>query len=495
MRRPLLALGVPALAGCSLIYNPNNLPDPRIIDAAIVDSNACALQIDGISPQFIDEGQGDANSPPALLVLHGNNFVNASLKVALKAPDGVTVHLEPVRDAVASADTTYVAFTVTAHVDVDLATSVPLDVTVTQDCAGGAPVSKTLSGLLTLNGLPELTAKTSIATLEARYSMVDLPNAAFNVSTAAVVRAVSSIQLKATTADASSTVPGPGASPGAKTTGACQSPGGGGGLGADANLSSLIADGGGGGGGGGSTAGAAGATGSNSGGAGGVSGARSGSAAIVALDANAACAGGGGGLGGTLILTKPGGDGGGGGGTLALVAGGDITATSISARGGDGSRPAGAGGGGGGGGAGGNVLAITETGTLAIASINVQGGAGGSPGGGAGGTGHARWDAPDVNTPNGATHRGPAFARIPARVFTTPSPAFTIVGTSGDGFSVRAIDQAGRAQDAGHASINSGRAIITPKLQPGFNQVCITLDGGAQEHPESDKCISVAYLP
>lgn len=496
MRWSLVAVGAPALAGCSLIYNPNNLPDPRIIDAAIVDSNACALRIDGIAPQFIDEGQGDANSPPALLVLHGNNFVNANLKVELKAPDGVTVHLEPVTDALASADTTYLAFTVAAHVDLDLVTSVPLDVTVTQDCTGGAPASKTLSGMLALNGLPELTAKTAIMTLEAKYSRVDLPNVAFNVSTAAVVRAVSSINLKAATADASLTKPGPGASAGAKTAGACQAPGGGGGLGSDANLSSLSADGGGGGGGGGSTAGTAGATGSaGRGGAGGAAGARSGSDAITSLDADAACAGGGGGLGGTLVLTHAGGPGGGGGGTLALVAGGDITATSISAKGGDGSVPAGNGGAGGGGGAGGNVLAVTESGTLAIGSISVQGGTGGSPNGGAGGIGHARWDAPDVNTPNGATHRGPSFARLPTHVFTTSSPPFTIVGTSGDGFSVRVVDQTGRAVDAGHASINSGRAIITPKLQPGFDQVCITLDSGAQEHPESDKCISVAYLP
>ncbi|HEX7835815.1 MAG TPA: hypothetical protein VF469_00050 [Kofleriaceae bacterium] len=496
MKRFLVALGVPALAGCSLIYNPNNLPDPRIIDAAIVDSNACALQIDSIAPLFINEGQGDGNSLPALLVLHGNNFVNANLKVELKAPDGVTVLLEPIADAVASADTTYLAFTVTAHVDVKLATSVPLDVIVTQDCMGGQRVSKTLSGLLTLNGLPELTSKTTIATLENKYSRVDLANVTFNGSTAAVVRAVSSIAMKAVSADANLTAPGPGGNMGSKTVGACPTAGGGGGLGGDANLSSVSAEGGGGGGGGGSTPGAAGATGSaGRGGAGGASGIRSGSDLMPALEANAACAGGGGGLGGTLILTNPGGAGGGGGGTLALIAGGDISATSISAKGGQGSGPAGSGGSGGGGGAGGNVLASTENGTLAIASINVPGGTGGSPNGGAGGIGHARWDAPDVNTPNGATRRGPSFARIPTHVFTTSSPAFTVVGTSGDSFSVRVVDQSGSAQDSGHVSINGGRAVITPKLAPGFDQVCITLDGGAQEHPESDRCISVAYLP
>src|SRR4029079_13646704 len=112
-----VALVAPLLAGCSLIYNPNNLPDPRMIDAAMVDTNACAVQVDGVSPTTIDEGQGDGGSLPALVVLHGNNFVNTGLHVELKGPGGMTVPLAPVTDAVASPDTTYLAFTVTAHVD------------------------------------------------------------------------------------------------------------------------------------------------------------------------------------------------------------------------------------------------------------------------------------------------------------------------------------------------------------------------------------------
>jgi len=70
-----------------------------------------------------------------------------------------------------------------------------------------------------------------------------------------------------------------------------------------------------------------------------------------------------------------------------------------------------------------------------------------------------------------------------------------IAGTSGDGFASRAIDAGGQARDLGHVSINAGLAVVTPALQPGFNRVCITLDGGAQEHAEADTCVDVAFLP
>ena len=92
MASPRVAFVAPLLlAGCSLIYNPNNLPDPRVIDAAVVDANPCALVIDDVAPKIIDEGQGAGGSVPALVVLHGNNIVNANLKIELKAKNGSTV--------------------------------------------------------------------------------------------------------------------------------------------------------------------------------------------------------------------------------------------------------------------------------------------------------------------------------------------------------------------------------------------------------------------
>src|SRR3954463_2785701 len=86
MRCRLAAAIAPAVAGCSLIYNPNNLPDPRMIDAAVVDSNPCALVVDSVTPSVIDEGQGDNGSAPALLVVHGNNIVSTDLQIELRPP-------------------------------------------------------------------------------------------------------------------------------------------------------------------------------------------------------------------------------------------------------------------------------------------------------------------------------------------------------------------------------------------------------------------------
>jgi hypothetical protein len=503
MGSPRVAFVAPLLAGCSLIYNPSNLPDPRAIDAAVVDANPCALVIDDVAPKTIDEGQGAGGSAPAVLVLHGNNIVNANLKVELKAKAATTVHLSPVTDAVASADHTYAAFTVTAAVDDQLgAVGVPLDIVVTQDApADGGCMSSataTLSGKLSLQGLPELTGKTSInaSALEGKYSKVDLATVSFTGSQPAVVHAVSSIDITAAHADASMTAAGPGGNTGTTGMGACPTAGGGGDIGKDANLSTVIANGGGGGGGGGSTAGMAGATGSNGrGGTGGAAGVKNGSDLMHVLDGNAACAGGGGGLGGTLVLTNPGGAGGGGGGTLVLYAGGDITVPSITAIGGQGVMPA-AGGGGGGGGAGGNVLVRSDGGTLTVSgAIDVHGGAGGDPGGGAGAPGRVRWDAPVGSAPSGTSHRGPSFAPLATRILTTASFSLMVKGTSGDGFTSRVLDAGGQSRDLGHASFNNSLAVVAPTLQPGFNRVCVTLDGGAQEHPEADTCIDVAFLP
>jgi len=515
MRWSTAVLLAPALAGCSFIYNPNNLPDPRMIDAAVVDANPCALTVTGIAPATILEGQGDSGSAPALLVIRGDNIVNTNLKVELKSHDGSTVPLAPITDAVASADHTYVAFTVTAHVDMGPVTDVALDVTVSQDapqdgsCMGKA--TGPLLGKLTLHGLPELTSMSpgvnkatrtvTTSSLQTSYSMVNLVDVSpttFSGATRAEITAVSSITLGAVIADAVGTTPGPGGNPGSASAGACPTSGGGGGHGGDATVSQLLAVGGGGGGGGGAAAGSSGATGtalSGVGGAGGISGIKNGSDQLASLETNAACAGGAGGLGGTLVLTNAGGPGGAGGGTLALFAGGNIQTMSLSAKGGAGGPPSGSGGAGGGGGAGGNVLVHTDTGTLAIGAIDVSGGAAAMPGGGAGSTGRVRWDVAGADVPSSPGHRGPAFEKVSTRVFTTQPPSLTLSGTSNDGFSVRVIDQDNVVHDGGHNSFNNGAAVITPALNPGYNRICITLDLGMQGHIEADKCIDVAFLP
>jgi hypothetical protein len=295
MRWCSVAAIAPAMASCSLIYNPNNLPDPRSIDAAIVDANPCALMLDGIAPNVLLEGSGDGNSPPAVLVVHGNNIANANLRVSLTAKDGTAVQLHPISDARASGDTTYLAFTVVAPVDIVLGksgpASIPLDVTVTQDapldgsCMGAA--TQTLSGKLTYRALPELASMPVTPDL---YSRITLPDVMFTGTARVELNAVSTIALGVVIASATNVTAGPGG----YSAGNAQGPGGG-----QAGFPATVL--GSGGGGGGAGFGSAGFNGKSSAGNGGTGGPVSGESQLLTYDANLASAGGPGGAG----LTAP----------------------------------------------------------------------------------------------------------------------------------------------------------------------------------------------
>jgi hypothetical protein len=492
-----------ALAGCSLIYNPNNLPDPRVIDAAVVDANPCALELVSIAPTVIQEGQGVDGSPPALLVVRGNNIVANNLKVAVTAKDGAAVHLDPITDPMVSGDTTYVAFTVSAPIDGALgnpASTLALDVTVTQDapldgsCMFAA--SRTLSDQLTYRALPELTAAPLTPSL---YSRIQLP--ALNITPVQdapriELNAVSSITIGNVNASASGAIGGPG---GFSATGNS-----GPGAGQPGDPATGTGVGGGGGGGGFAAMGIRGANATGNGGAGGPP---VGQGAILTYDDNRASAGAAGGKGLSVLGGFDGGPGGGGGGAIVLVAGGDITAEALSAVGAPGGAGAGSallGSGGGGGGAGGAVVVRSAAGKLAVGTIHVAGGAGGTPapggagGGGAGSVGRVRWDSPvdgAPSSPDTAAHRGPSFTGV-TRVVTTSEPTFMLSGTSGDEIDVRAIDSRDVPHPGPHVSFNSsGIATIRPTLSPGFNQLCVKLAGGSENQPAANTCITVAYLP
>jgi hypothetical protein len=508
----------PALVGCSFLYNPNNLPDipgeAGPADAAIVlDANPSLLELVDISPREIDEGQGDLGSAPALLVLRGHQMVNSNLKVALMAA-GRTLKVTPITDAKASFNGDFIAFSVTSRVDNTLATTVPVDIVVTEDVPeqyGGGTVTRTLSNKLTLRGLPELTsANTAIVDKNAkliktplgdRYSMIDVADvtpATIQGTMPATFNAVSSIKLGAIVASATGTAPGAGGSAGGNADGTGP---GGGKHGGDASLSTLAANGGGGGGGGAAAAGDPGMTGTSvllgAGGTGGAGGPRTGDDQLLSLDAPSA--GGAGGQGGLLVVIEAGGSGGAGAGMVVLSAGGNISAGAIAANGGNGASKGG-GGGGGGGGAGGTVVVRTSHGTLQTGTINVKGGAAGTPKGGAGSVGRVRWEAPAgaaPSSPDRAPYRGPAFiVPLGERVFTTDRPMLALAGTPSNSFTIRVTDQDNAVHDGGRGSFNSqGVAMIDPLLYPGRNQVCIVLDGRAQSPTEADKCLDVAYLP
>jgi hypothetical protein len=518
MRWTRAALLAPALAGCSLIYNPNNLPNPPVeagIDAPIdappidapfdappdvppgtvLDANEAMLTISDITPSAIDEGQGDAGSLPGVFVIRGHNIVNANLKVELIPPDGVTVLVDPVTDALASHNGDYLAFTVIAHVDTALAGDVALGAKVSQDISpqyGGGTATQLLPVPLTLHGLPELTSTspgvnktTKVITLplpQAKYSRVDLSDvtpAKLTTTSSAIgaITAVSSIVMGAITADATTTTPGPGgfatAGPGAghagMTAGALGNGGGGGGAG----LASPGTDG------------------ATAAGTAGTGGAMTGEPQILSLASNLPSAGGAG--GGGFLLATPGGAPGAGAGMVVLVAGGDITTGTISAVGGN----AGTAGSSGGGGAGGTIVIRTTNGALSIDTIRVRGGNGSSATVGNGSVGRVRWDAPagaNPASPDSAPHRGPVFV-APARIVAAPQP-YALSGTNGDELDVRVTDQANTPHTGEHISFNSeGIATTTPSLFAGYNLVCVKLMGGTLTEPVANACVDVVFLP
>jgi hypothetical protein len=503
----------PAVAGCSLIYNPNNLPDPRVIDAAVADVNPTMPVVLDFAPLSIDEGQGEGGSLPALLVLHGQNLVNAHPSLTLTPPQGVTVHVDTVGDISVSSGGDYMVFQVVAHVDHDLTGPVQLEVAVTQDVSpqygGGTATSAPVAQRLTLNGLPELTGAPEVTSgtlttqrLKPKYSMVNLKPlgtvklandpAPTAMSTPALIQAVSSITAAALTATASNDRAGPGGFHGAVAKG--QGPGGG----SPGTAAQVAGTGGGGGGAGLATIGGNGGGGGLGGSMGGAGGNAVGNDLLVPLDGNVPSAGGGGGAG-SLVGGAAGGAGGGGGGVVELIAGGDITTDTITAGGGSG-KPGAAGvgsGGGGGGGAGGVVLVSSATGVVKTGAITVPAGGGGAPNGGTSSVGRVRWDAVDGTAPSPTrpAHRGPAFM-LPPRIVTRSPQTFTVLGTQSDGFSVRVTDQQHTMHDGEHVSVAaSSTALVSPALYPGYNQICILLDGGSPGQPEANKCIEVAYLP
>ena len=445
--------------------------------------------------------------------------------MALAAVSG-TVHLEPVTDAIASADHRFVAFTVTAHVDKALGTAgavdVPLSVTVSQDAGAAAGMCVSVASrtdLLRLRALPELTASSrpevsgatvTAQALQPRYSMVDLSGVGSVATFAndgsaagsapAILSVVSSITLPDVNADAVGPRAGPGGKQGGSTAGAGA---GSGGAGSPAQTTGT------GGGGGGAGAALDGGSGADGNGVGGSAGQHLVDDTISSVEIGAPSSGGGGGKG-ALNGGAAGGSGGGGGGVVVLAAGGDITAGMISAGGGGGAQGGTAtlglvgSGGGGGAGAGGIVVVESDTGTLKVTKINVKGNVGGPPGGGGtaghGGSssvGRVRWDAlggTPPSSPDRAPHRGPVFM-VPSRVFRSLPQTLTLLGTRDDVFTVRVTDHDHVVHDGGRASFDqTSTAQITPPLSPGYNRICITLASGSQGRVEADKCIDVAVV-
>jgi len=175
-----IALAMLSAGGCSIIYNPDNIPSKQ--DAFVApDANPSNLMLSDVGPTEILEGQGDGGSRAAVLVIHGENLV-AGAQVDIMAATTVHVDVDNTKVQV-SAGGLFLAVPITAHVDDGLADGmmVPLTVKVTQPVPGAGMVSKTIDGLM-LHGLDTLTGSVGdCAALKPLYASIQTTGT-FNLS-------------------------------------------------------------------------------------------------------------------------------------------------------------------------------------------------------------------------------------------------------------------------------------------------------------------------
>jgi hypothetical protein len=483
-----LIAAAPLLAGCSLIYDADDLRhqghDAAVIhDATVpIDVDPGALALWGSSPEAVLEGAGAGGGRPALIVIDGQ-ALDADLLVSAALVDdsadaGAGAPVDVVGAVVATDGTQLaVALTIPVLEDLDQGQARQLAVTVTR-----SDLSERATIELEVGGLDELVpegATLEVGSLAARYSRaVFAGDLQFLGSTPVRIRTTAEILIGgALDVSAVGVTPGPAGCIGgaANQVGQC-SPGGGGGGGA------LLAAPGGGGGGFGEV-GTSG-TGTSAGGGGGVTG----DPMLIPFGTDGNTGNGGGGGGGLLDL--PGGPGGAGGGVIELSAGGQIVVTeggAVAARGGDGGTGLG---GGGGGGSGGAILARAAAGLEVDHDWLDAGGGGAQTRGGPGSVGRIRIDTPgalvDRATPDAA--RGPSWATDAPTIVQTD---VTTLRLDGDGLRVYAV----RVND-GEPTTASGGDDVEVELQLGLNEICAI---AAPEAPvltaEGVNCITVARLP
>lgn len=493
--RQLLSVAIAGgLGGCSLIYNPSNLPAPQgeagvMVDAEIIlDANPAALALTAVSPATLDEGAGVDGSRLALLAITGVQIVpGATVTVARSGGGATTASVISSMTTVAD-DNDMIAVPIKIDIDPNLGPSKPLpmqsymlDVTVTNP--GGT--AKTLAAAVKVVGYDELTGVTMVASGVHRYSQVNIASlAAADTTNPLSIRSNSSITITgAVTASAAGIAPGPGGGAGGaagSTTGA-----GGDGTGIGKGLHD-------GGGGGFATAGGPGSS-----GAGG--GANLGDVGLKSLAANR----GSGGAGGTATLGA-GGVGGGGGGTIELSAAGALKVASIVADGSAGTTTANTGATAGGGGSGGAILLRWAGALQQSPTLSAIGGTA-PTGGGKGGDGRIRIDASsmtDTATATPTAYHGPMFLATTALIVPTAAPTIRVTCEKNTGFSYYLIDpqantHAGPAQVCGtdgKEDIILG-APFTP-LGRGINRICISVPGAGVEDATSEdrNCIDLVYV-
>jgi hypothetical protein len=473
---------IPAVlvAGCSLIYNENNIDKPSdarvFMDApdAAIDANPSNLMLTSVESAPLLEGQGDGGSRAAVLVVRGMNITSAAT-ITVAATTG-TAMIETVGTPVVSGQSDLIAIPVIAHVDTALAAgaSTELTITVTQPSIEGM-ATQTIAW--SLQGLGELDANNTTLTTTTtpfRYSRVNVTGTLTIAGTEkAIIKSMSSLSINAITGlNANGVTAGPGGFNG----GTGSADGDGPGRGTKGNGTNA-----GGGGAGFTTMGGDGV------GNGGSGGPMTGDAWITSYLTNAGSGGGGG--------ASPGG---GGGGTIELTAGGTLRAPSITANGAPGGGNLLTGGGGGAGGV--IVLRSYAAATLAGAlTVNgATGGGGAMSAGGDGRPGRVRVDAASVNAlPTGA-RRGFMFNTTAPLIVREPMPDLSVTSASGDRWDLHRVTPAVVSIDKTVIDFGAVMQLDNAKptaLAPGLNKLCAVHEGATLANDESRNCIDVAYLP
>ena len=508
-----VAAALLSLTGCSLIYNPGNLPNPAS-DAILpdgtpdtpiipIDADPALLEITDVSPRELLEGQGIDGSRRAVVVVTGANIVaGATVQITAHAGETgtplITVHNE---DVVVSTDGITVAVPITVDVDPSIGpgvlASIRLDVAVTQPTAG-EPITKALverqtadDPILTLRGLREQlgggTLTIDLASPPPLFSKIDATTLAFTgTANLPVLEVVSSLTI---TNPLSVSATGQTAGVGGANGGA----GGPGGV-LDGSLGSAGT-----GTGGGTPSGGGGSFGEQGLAGPGAPGDIAGLASLATLTSPNRGSGGAGGNG--VSLGSAGGAGGGGGGTVALTAGGDLTFSAITADGGAGA----AGGNAGGGGSGGAVL-LRAGNTITVTGAGVSAIGGTSPGTGKGGNGRVRFDAgrksTTVTSTPAAGHRGAMLDVGTALIVRDQTPSLTFQGNGGSGLSYT-VENADSSITRGPVALElPGTGTLTlpdgiaVDLFRGVSIFCVRIEGANGASVATAKnCVTIVFVP
>jgi hypothetical protein len=469
-----------SLGGCSLLYNPSNIGTPMDgmpdmpFDAPI-DGDPALLSLTAARPPLLYEGQGFGGSRPAILVIEGANIVKQNTTVTVAPTPGETKTPTVTIDnsqLETSADGSYLVVPLTIAVDrtgLLKTDQVKLDITVAQDGPGGR-ISKTISGVVKVQGLAELEGAlpaTELSGGEHLYSVVNITGPvaigpAAGATTPILVHSYSSLTI------ASSVTLGVNAS------GITGGPAGGnGGTGGAATIV-------------GTTPGAVGqgpAGGAPSGNGGGFTT----DVQVPTLDVPQRGSGGSGGVGTTASAGQ---SGGGGGGTISLLADGDLSVGTITALGG-----AAAGSGSAGGGGSGGVILIRAGHNLSATQLDVAGSSNGA-------AGHARFDAGGtaVLSTAGAAFRGPMFVDPPL-ITTSARPAIMVAGKPLSSFRYFIQNANGSMIRGpfGGSIPGTGPGVIgwgsdaDEALFPGLNQLCVVV-GSGDASSDTANCMAIAWI-